>query len=69
MKYLCKKVFINNDNIKHLKKGEWYTIDNHGEENFYIESLNTHFAGKFDSYFYTLDELRELEINKILNEM
>tara|TARA_R110000772_G_scaffold64185_1_gene143538 strand:- start:3663 stop:3872 length:210 start_codon:yes stop_codon:yes gene_type:complete len=68
MKYLCK-LTVENFAIKRvlLTKGKWYDINIQEEgEIFEVIGLNYPLFGEFSDYFYSVDELRELEINKVL---
>jgi hypothetical protein len=74
MKYLCKKEYTHSTTM--FKVGEWYqgrVVDDRGSifDNYiriqYMNVEYTFYRYVFATYFHTVAEIREIEINKILN--
>jgi hypothetical protein len=72
-RYKCKKTNVSLRNINIVcRMNKWYEGNEDTDGDFYYiigESGLTHSIDKklFPKYFYTIPELREIEINKILD--
>tara|TARA_R110000772_G_scaffold55_3_gene306 strand:+ start:91 stop:303 length:213 start_codon:yes stop_codon:yes gene_type:complete len=69
MRYLCKKTYYERNTFRiTFIEGHWY--EGYVEDiQYFITDVNGEvwtFNDSFHEYFYTLDEHREMEINKIL---
>jgi hypothetical protein len=78
MRIKCKEDFIDPHGTMLFRKGVWYDeIDSFqtGNQQFVelmAEILNMPFIvyeDEMEKYFHTVDEVRELEINEIINEI
>jgi len=78
MRYLCKKnvlEFICGTKINRFHKDEWYIVNYQpsidGREEYYDISINEMYSWRFPmsrffEHFYNKQELREIEIDKVL---
>ena len=72
LKVKCKKTFFDRNNRDVVfEEGVWYDVCRYpfsDETYFFVETIEG-FKQKFEfeEYFYTVAELREIEINKILD--